>query len=117
MKLKYEDYTENINLVIELSEVLAAYTVFTTSSESSFKHRFNLVRSVHLSKVCIHFVFADTTPLVLVLSEDGPCWLNPEVKPDFGSYYASPTRLLEKIKQVVVDYLYEEVGLSENGGN
>lgn len=39
MKLKYEDYTENTNLVIELSEILASYIVFTTDSESSFKHR------------------------------------------------------------------------------
>ena len=35
MKLKYEDYTEKTNLVIELSEVLASYTVFATDSESS----------------------------------------------------------------------------------
>lgn len=39
MKLKYEDYIEKTNLVIELSEILASYTVFTTDSESSFKHR------------------------------------------------------------------------------
>ena len=36
MKLKYEDYTENTNLVIELSEILDSYTVFTMGSESSF---------------------------------------------------------------------------------
>lgn len=36
MKLRYGDYTENTNLVIELSEVLAGYTVFTMNSESSF---------------------------------------------------------------------------------
>ena len=37
MRLKYEDYTEKTTLVIELSEVLAGYTVFTTDSESSFR--------------------------------------------------------------------------------
>lgn len=38
MKLKYEDYTEKTALVIELSEVLVGYTVFTTGSASSFRH-------------------------------------------------------------------------------
>lgn len=109
MKLKYEDYTENINLVIELSEVLAGYTVFTTDSESSFKHRLNLVRSVHLSRLCIQFVFTDATTKVLILGESEPYWSEIEIKPDFGSSYPSPTRLLEKMKQEVVDYLYEEV--------
>lgn len=37
MRLKYEDYTEKTTLVIELSEVLAGYTVFTTDSGSSFR--------------------------------------------------------------------------------
>lgn len=109
MKLKYEDYTENTNLVIELSEVLAGYTVFTTDSESSFKHRLNLVRSVHLSRLCIQFVFTDVTTKVLILGESEPYWSEIEIKPDFGSSYPSPTRLLEKMKQVVTDYLYEEV--------
>ena len=109
MKLKHEDYTENTNLVIELSEVLAGYTVFTTDSESSFKHRLNLVRSVHLSRLCIQFVFTDNTTKVLILGDNEPYWAENEIKPDFGSSYLSPTRLLEKIKQVVVNYLYEEV--------
>lgn len=109
MKLKYEDYTENTNLVIELSEVLAGYTVFTTDSESSFKHRLNLVRSVHLSRLCIQFVFIDDTTKVLILGDTEPYWAENEIKPDFGSSYVSPTRLLEKMKQVVIDYLYEEV--------
>ena len=109
MKLKYEDYTENTNLVIELSEVLVGYTVFTTDSESSFKHRLNLVRSVHLSRLCIQFVFTDATTKVLILGESEPYWSEIEIKPDFGSSYPSPTCLLEKMKQVVTDYLYEEV--------
>ena len=109
MKLKYEDYTEKTSLVIELSELLAGYTVFTTDSESSFKHRLNLVRSVHLSRLCIQFVFTDDTTKVLILGESEPYWSEIEIKPDFGSSYPSPTRLLEKMKQVVTDYLYEEV--------
>jgi hypothetical protein len=109
MKLKYEDYTEKTSLVIELSELLAGYTVFTTDSESSFKHRLNLVRSVHLSRLCIQFVFTDDTTKVLILGDEFPYWSENEIKPDFGSSYLSPTRLLEKIKQVVVNYLYEEV--------
>lgn len=109
MRLKYEDYTDNTDLVIELSEVLASYTVFTTDSESSFKHRLNLVRSVHLSRLCIQFVFTDDTTKVLILGEDIPYWSENKIKPDFGSSYLSPTRLLEKIKQVVVDYIYEDV--------
>jgi hypothetical protein len=109
MRLKYEDYTEKTSLVIELSEVLAGYTVFTTDSESSFKHRLNLVRSVHLSRLCIQFVFTDDTTKVLILGDNEPYWSENEIKPDFGSSYLSLTRLLEKIKQVVVNYLYEEV--------
>lgn len=109
MKLKHEDYTENTNLVIELSEVLASYTVFTTDSESSFRHRLNLVRSVHLSRLCIQFVFTDDTTKVLILSDDTPYWSENEIKPNFGSRYPNATRLLEKMKRVVVDYLYEEV--------
>lgn len=109
MKLKHEDYTENTKLVIELSEVLTGYTVFTTDSESSFKHRLNLVRSVHLSRLCIQFVFTDGTTKVLILGDNEPYWAENEIKPDFGSSYPSPTRLLEKMKQVVIDYLYEEV--------
>lgn len=109
MRLKYEDYTEKISLVIELSEVLAGYTVFTTDSESSFKHRLNLVRSVHLSRLCIQFVFTDDTTKVLILGGNEPYWSENEIKPDFGSSYPSPTHLLEKMKQEVVDYLYEEV--------
>ena len=109
MKLKYEDYTENINLVIELSEVLAGYTVFTTGSESSFKCRLNLVRSVHLSRFCIQFVFTDGTTKVLILGDNEPYWAENEIKPDFGSSCLSVTRLLEKMNQVAIDYLYEEV--------
>ena len=109
MNLKYEDYTENTNLVIELSEVLTGYTVFTTGSDSSFKHRLNLVRSVHLSRLCIQFVFTDGTTKVLILGDTEPYWSETEIKPDFGSSCLSPTRLLEKMKQVVVDYLYEDV--------
>lgn len=107
MRLKYEDYTDNTDLLIELSEVLASYTVFTTDSESSFKHRLNLVHSVHLSRLCIQFVFTDDTTKVLVLGECEPYWSENEIKPDFGSHYPSATRLLEKMRQVVVDYLYE----------
>lgn len=109
MRLKYEDYTDNTDLLIELSEVLVSYTVFTTDSESSFKHRLNLVRSVHLSRLCIQFVFTDDTTKVLILGECEPYWSENDTKPDFGSSYLSPTRLLEKIKQVVVDYIYEDV--------
>ncbi len=109
MKLKYENYTENTDLVIELSEILVGYTVFTTDSESSFKHRLNLVRLVHLSRICIQFVFTDGTTKVLILGEAEPYWSEIEIKPDFGSSYLSPTRLLEKMKQVVVNYLYEDV--------
>lgn len=109
MKLKYEDYIENTNLVIKLSEILTSYTVFTTDGESSFKHRLNLVRSVHLSRLCIQFVFTDDTTKVLILGDTEPYWAENEIKPDFGSSYFSPTRLLEKMKQVVIDYLYEEV--------
>lgn len=109
MRLKYEDYTEKTTLVIELSEVLAGYTVFTTDSESSFRHRLNLVRSVHLSRLCIQFVFTDDTTKVLILGDNEPYWAENEIKPDFGSSCLSPTRLLDKIKQVVVDYLYEDL--------
>lgn len=109
MKLKYEDYIEKTNLVIELSEVLAGYTVFTTGSDSGFKHRLNLVRSVHLSRLCVQFVFTDNTTKVLILGDNEPYWAENEIKPDFGSSYLSPTRLLEKMKQVVIDYLYEEM--------
>lgn len=107
MRLKYEDYTETPSLVIELSEVLASYTVFTTDSESSFQHRLNLVQSVHLSRLCIQFVFTDGTTKVLILSDDTPYWSENEIKPDFGSRYPNATHLLEKMRQVVVDYLYE----------
>lgn len=109
MKLKYEDYTEKTALVIELSEVLASYTVFTTGSVSSFKHRLNLVRSVHLSRLCIQFVFTDDTTKVLILGDNEPYWSENEIKPDFGSSCLSVTRLLEKMQQVVINYLYEEV--------
>lgn len=109
MKLKYEDYTKKTSLVIELSEILAGYTVFTTDSDSSFKHRLNLIRSVHLSRLCIQFVFTDGTTKILILGDNEPYWSENEIKPDFGSSYLSPTRLLEKMKQEVVDYLYEEV--------
>lgn len=109
MKLKYEDYTENTNLVIELSEILASYTVFTTDSESSFRHRLNFVRSMHLSRLCIQFVFTDDTTKVLILGDNKPYWAENEIKPDFGSSCLSVTRLLEKMKQVAIDYLYEEV--------
>lgn len=107
--MKYDDYTDNTDLLIELSEVLASYTVFTTDSESIFRHRLNLVRSVHLSHLCIQFVFTDGTTKVLILGEGEPYWSENETKPDFGSSYLSPTRLLEKIKQVVVGYLYDDV--------
>lgn len=109
MRLKYEDYTEKTSLVIELSEILASFTVFTTDSESSFKHRLNLVQSVYLSCLCIQFVFTDGTTKVLILGDEFPYWSENEIKPDFGSSCLSVTRLLEKMKQVVTDYLYEEV--------
>lgn len=109
MRLKYEDYTDKTSLVIELSKILTSYTVFTSDSESSFKHRLNLVRSTYLSNLCIQLVFTDGTTKVLILGDEFPYWSENEIKPDFGSSYLSPTRLLEKIKQVVVNYLYEEV--------
>lgn len=106
MRLKYEDYTDKTSLVIELSEILTSYTVFTSDSESSFKHRLNLVRSAYLSNLCIQLVFTDGTTKVLILGDEFPYWSENEIKPDFGSSYLSPTRLLEKMKQVVVDCLY-----------
>lgn len=109
MKLKYEDYTDKTSLVIELSEILTSYTVFTSDSDSSFKHRLNLVRSAHLSNLCIQFVFTDGTTKVLILGDEFPYWSETEIKPDFGSSYLSPTRLLDKLRQRVVDYLYEDV--------
>lgn len=109
MRLKYEDYTDKTSLVIELSEILTSYTVFTLDRESSFTHRLNLVRSAYLSNLYIQLVFTDGTTKVLILGDEFPYWSENEIKPDFGSSYLSPTRLLEKIKQVVVNYLYEEV--------
>ena len=64
---------------------------------------------MHLSRLCIQFVFTDDTTKVLILGEDIPYWSENKIKPDFGSSYLSSTRLLEKIKQVVVDYIYEDV--------
>ena len=109
MKLKYEDYTENTDLVAELSDDLIGYTAFISDNELGFKHRLNLVQSVHLSRLCIQFVFTDGTTKVLILSDDTPYFSENEIKPDFDSRYPNATRLLEKMKQVVVDYLYEEV--------
>lgn len=109
MKLKYEDYTESTDLVAELSDDLTGYTAFISDNELGFKHRLNLVRSVHLSRICIQFVFTDNTTKVLILGEDAPYWSDIKVKPDFGYCYTGVTHLLDEIKQDVVNYLYEEV--------
>ena len=108
MKLKYEDYTKKTSLVIELSEILAGYTVFTTDSESNFKHRLNLVRSVHLSRLCIQFVFTDATTKVLILGEDEPYWSETEVTPTFGYPQIEAEQVLEQFLLEVVEILYIE---------
>lgn len=109
MRLKHEDYTENTDLVTELSDDLTRYTTFISDNELGFKHRLNLVRSVHLSRICIQFVFTDTTTKVLILGEDAPYWSDIKVKPDFGYCYTGVSRLLDETKQDVVKYLYEDV--------
>lgn len=109
MKPKQENYTENTDLVVKLSDILTSYTAFVSDNEFGFKHRLNLVRSVHLSKLCIHFVFTDGTTKVLILGDSEPYWSDIKVKPDFGYCYTSVTRLLDEIKQVVLAHLYEEV--------
>ena len=107
MKLKYENYTEKLDLVIELSEILSSYTFFTSSSETCFLSRANLVRSVHLSQNCIIFVFTDDTRKVLILEDSEPIWSDNEVIPNFGPEYIGSVRLLERLKKVVIEHLYK----------
>ena len=64
---------------------------------------------MHLSRLCIQFVFTDDTTKVLILGDNEPYWSENEIEPDFGSRYPNATRLLEKMKQLAIAYLYEEV--------
>jgi hypothetical protein len=107
MKLKYDDYTENIDILNKLGECIGVAYVSARDKKTGLWTRANLVHSVTFAKTFILIRLNDDSNLVLNLLEDGVEWVEEEVNLDFG-YIISDLDLLPIFEKVVLQYLYVE---------
>lgn len=107
MRLKYEDYTENVDILNKLGECIGAACVSARDKKTGLYTRANLVHSVTFSKSFVLIRLNDDSNLVLNLLEDGVEWVEKEVNLNFG-YIISDLDLLPIFEKVVIDYLYVE---------
>lgn len=105
MRLKYEDYTENVDILNKLGECIGAACVFARDKKTGLWTRVNLVHSVTFAKTFILIRLNDDSNLVLNLLEDGVEWVEEEVNLNVG-YIISDLDLLPIFEKVVIDYLY-----------
>lgn len=103
MRLKYEDYTENVVILNKLGECIGAACVSARDKKTGLWTRVNLVHSVTFAKTFILIRLNDDSNLVLNLY--GVEWVEEEVNLNVG-YIISDLDLLPIFEKVVIDYLY-----------
>lgn len=103
MRLKYEDYTENVDILNKLGECIGAACVSARDKKTGLWTRVNLVHSVTFAKTFILIRLNDDSNLVLNLY--GVEWVEEEVNLNVG-YIISDLDLLPIFEKVVIDYLY-----------
>lgn len=107
MKLKYKDYTKEVEVLEKLSENLVTGSVAALDSKTLLYTRANLVHSATFSKTFILIRLNEGSNLVLNLLEDRVGWGENEVSLNFGDII-SKLDLLTIIEKVVLQYLYVE---------
>lgn len=105
MRLKYDDYTENIDILNKLGECIGAACVSSRDKKTGLWTRVNLVHSVTFSKSFVLIRLNDDSDLVLNLLEDGVEWDKTKVQLEFGDLI-SKLDLFYLFEQVVINYLY-----------
>lgn len=105
MRLKYEDYTENVDILNKLGECIGAACVSARDKKTGLWTRVNLVHSVTFSKSFVLIRLNDDSDLVLNLLEDGVEWDKTKVQLEFGDFI-SKLKLFDLFEKVVINYLY-----------
>ena len=105
MKLKYEDYTKEVELLEKLSETLVTGSVAALDSKTLLYTRANLVHSATFSKTFILIRLNDGSNLVLNLKRDKVYWTDPDIKLNLGSVMFG-SELLSTFESIVVSHLY-----------
>lgn len=105
MRLKYEDYTERVDILNKLGECIGAACVSATDKKTGLWTRVNLVHSVTFSKSFIIIRLNDDSDLVLNLLDDGVEWDKTKVQLDFSDLI-SKLELFDLFEKVVINYLY-----------
>ena len=105
MRLKYEDYTENVDILNKLGECIGAACVSARDKKTGLWTRVNLVHSVTFSNSSVLIRLDDDSDLVLNLLEDGVEWDKTKVQLDFNDLI-SKLELFDLFEKVIINYLY-----------
>lgn len=105
MRLKYEDYTENVDILNKLGECIGAACVSARDKKTGLWTRVNLVHSVTFSNSSVLIRLNDDSDLVLNLLEDGVEWDKTKVQLDFNDLI-SKLELFDLFEKVIINYLY-----------
>lgn len=105
MRLKYEDYTENDDILNKLGECIGAACVSARDKKTGLWTRVNLVHSVTFSNSSVLIRLNDDSDLVLNLLEDGVEWDKTKVQLDFNDLI-SKLELFDLFEKVIINYLY-----------
>ena len=107
MKLKFNDYTKQQDILNRLSEDIVISHVSARDKTTGLFTSANLVHSVTFAKTFILIRLNEGSNLVLNLLEDRVEWGENEVSLNFGDII-SKLDLLTIIEKVVLQYLYVE---------
>ena len=105
MKLKYKDYTKEVEVLEKLSENLVTGSVAALDSKTLLYTRANLVHSATFSKTFILIRLNDGSNLVLNLKRDRVYWTEPDIKLKLGTVMFG-SELLATLENIVVSHLY-----------
>lgn len=105
MRLKYEDYTDNVDILNKLGECIGAACVSARDKKTGLWTRVNLVHSVTFSNSSVLIRLNDDSDLVLNLLEDGVEWDKTKVQLDFNDLI-SKLELFDLFEKVIINYLY-----------